>query len=230
MSRIAIWTSVVLALAASVSAEQFIAFKDGKFMKVEGYEVRGDRVLLRDLAGATFLVAAERIDFPLSAKVTEQMTRKDAEERVRKDAELAARRRHEALENAPRLTLVEASRRFGVDQPGINVPTQATGAEIQPAADVAREEVQPSEAASGASSETGIFKRPALTAAEEDLAALKQRRDELLQTIEKERADINPDPLAASMRDDRLETLQEQLVALTRQVEQAEQRVNELKR
>ena len=77
---------------------------------------------MKDVKGSLYTLPAAQVDFELSKRATEQLAQSEAKDRQAKQAEAeAARRRRASIRKRRPMSLLEASRRYGVDQPGMNV-------------------------------------------------------------------------------------------------------------
>ena len=215
--------SVGLALVSSAAqAVEILALRDGSIVRVAEYEVKGKRVVLKSTDGQLLSLPVEQIDFEMSKKATEVL-RKDEqrladEERTQEEE----RRRREAARDKKSLSLVEASRRYGVDSPGVN---RATGSATAPAGSSAR----PDEGSeSGSTRYSGGNSKGALQQAQLELNQVRQRKLNLERQIAAAKSDLNPDPVAAAGRRKRVADLEANLQKVLKRMETSESRVSTL--
>lgn len=217
---------LVGALAALVLGQsQIVVFqKDSAFrgasMQVAGHQAKDGRVLLTDLNGAVFSVPEGSIDWERSAIATAKLNTEQAA------AEQAARqaRAAEPASRPAELSVLEASRMYGVSNPGVSV-TSGSSSRVVSAPPSARSDAGASGAKppGGGGNET-----PAVKAARERLASAEAEQQKLEKALADLRADTNPDPLWAARRDSQIQATTGQLSAARRQTELAKEELDQM--
>ena len=130
---------LALVLAAPAGADEMLVFKKdspfkGAAIRVSSYEEKNGRLLLHTAKGEVFSAAKDSVDWAASKEVTARVLKEDAvvagklaeEEQAKQAAKAAA-------EQKPKETLVEASRRYGVEKPGLSVASGSAAREGAPA-------------------------------------------------------------------------------------------------
>ena len=113
--------------------------------------------------------------------------------------------------------LVEASRRYGVEKPGMSVASGS--AAKQPTAPAVAEGDKTAPGGAGGGGAGGGGKESAdLKAARDRLAAAKAERDKVKKDVDALNRDNNPDPLSASQRNSKIQEKNKQLADLDKQI------------
>ena len=219
-----------LSLAAASHADEVIALKSGAYFKVRSHETREDRLIITDLQGQILVMRLADVDLERSKLLSEASAKKDADDAARKAQEEAEADKRAARAKKKPLSLVEASRRYGVDRPAMNIaetgPTEAT-ANATPTEPAVPAEPVPAPAATAISTEKKSVK---VAAAKADLDGLKKRRDELAKRLDEANSDGNINPLAASQRQSRIEQLQADLAQQDGRIAEAQKKLQAAQR
>ena len=209
---VAAGVAITLASVPAFTAE-IIAFKrdsryQGGAMKVADVALDKHGVLLiTSVDGELYSASPDDVDWELSKRLTEQEQERERARQQAAEAEAEAERRAiELAQRQEKLSVLQASRRYGIDQPAVTV---AEGSAVSQSAAAP---VGVGQSISTTSGESPVGK--ALAA----VTAAKAEREALAQELEQLRADRNPDPLWASIRENRIKTKSDELAQLDRRI------------
>jgi len=220
MSR---WITCFLLLSSLASlargAEVLVFRKDGRYrgtaLRVASLEQGKDgRLLIRGVDGQFLSAAPDEVDWELSRRATEQLAEAErvaAEHKREADEKAAASQR-----SRPALTVLEASRLYGVANPAVTVAGGDLSGETSGGETSASPPLATPAAATAA-------KPRAVDRAERRLAAAQEERKTLVQRLDTLRADNNPDPVSAAIRRSEIARREGQLAALDRRIATLEQ-------
>jgi len=216
--------SLLVLLAASYAmAEQVVVFKkDGRYgermITVESIETDRHGRLLLHADGELFVVERSEVDWTLSQVATlrhQVEQRALAEKRTEADAE-----RRTAFERAQAsaelLTLVQASRRFGVERPALTVASGSA------ARSIAAPRSAGGDAAAATAASADVPDTPQMKRSKDRITAIHTQQKKLATDIAALKADTNPDPVAAGIRASQIERKERQIEALRKRLAEAE--------
>jgi len=222
-----------LSLAAASHADEVIALKSGAYFKVRSHETREDRLIITDLQGQILVMRLADVDLERSKLLSEASAKKDADDAARKAQEEAEADKRAARAKKKPLSLVEASRRYGVDRPAMNIAesgpaeANANATPAEPAIPAIPAEPATTPPVAAVSAEA---KAVNVAAAKTDLDGLKKRRDELAKKLDEAKSDGNINPLAASQRQSRIEQLQADLAQQDGRIAEAQKKLQAAQR
>lgn len=227
MRRAAVLVALSTVWAGSVLAAEMLVFKResryrGAALRINSLEEgRDGRLLITSANGDLYTAAAGDVDWDASRELTAALKKKEAEQADAAEAERAAAERAARLADqagrAP-LSVLEASRRYGVANPGMSVSDGSA------AHDVGRATASPTSGApaAAAADAKAVAADPKVVRAQARLDEAKANRDKLAKTLEGLRADTNPDPLSAANRTTQIERRSNELQAAEQKVAQAQ--------
>jgi hypothetical protein len=213
--------------AVPLGASEMLVFKKdspyrGGAMRVASYEQKGDRLLIRAENGDVFSALAASVDWERSRAATAKLAQDEQAASERAAAEAVARHRTDLAQSRPReMSLLEASRRYGVDKPAVSFSSQL--GEVAPAAPAAG--AAPEAGGSGGAPPANPEEAPQVKMAADRLARAKAEREKLAAEIDKLKKDTNPDPQWAAQRASYLDEKTRRLTALDNQIKGLEAEV-----
>ena len=216
--------------AVPLAASEMLVFKKdspyrGGAMRVASYEQKGDRLLIRSENGDVFSALAASVDWERSRAATARLAQDEQAAAEKAATDAAARHRSDLAQSRPReMSLLEASRRYGVDKPAVSFGSQL--GEVAPAAPAAG--AAPEAGGSGAAP-ASVEDSPQLKAAAERVARAKAERQALAAEIDKLKKDTNPDPQWAAQRASYLDEKTRRLNVLDTQIKSLEGEVERVR-